>query len=194
MSNPSPPMDVKTLCLGLLSQDEACGYDLKKTFETRFRHFFVAGYGSIYPALAELARTGLVECRNEPQEGRPDRKVYCVTPAGRARFIDRLRRINPQHRLRSEFLALLYFAELLPAERRAELLADRLSQLRAVLADIEQAPRPEAPGARFVAGFGAAVARAAADYIEQHGHLLDPATRDTEATTPTRNTTARSAA
>lgn len=194
MSNPSPPMDVKTLCLGLLSQGEASGYDLKKTFETRFRHFFVAGYGSIYPALAELARASFVECRNEPQDGRPDRKVYRITPAGRARFTERLRRINPQHRLRSEFLAVLYFAELLPAERPSELLADRLSQLRDVLADIEQAPRPDAPGARFVAGFGAAVARAAVDYIEQQGHLLDPAPRSREARTPTKDTTARSAA
>lgn len=183
MSNPSPPMDVKTLCLGLLSQGEASGYDLKKTFETRFRHFFVAGYGSIYPALAELAGAGLVECRSEPQEGRPDRKVYRITRSGRARFLDRLQRTNPQHRLRSEFLAVLYFAELLPAARRSELLADRLAQLRAVLADLEQAPPYEAPGARFVAGFGAAVARAAADYIEQQGHLLDhcPQTRDTTA-------------
>jgi PadR family transcriptional regulator AphA len=193
MSNPCPPMDVKTLCLGLLSQAEASGYDLKKALESRFRHFFVAGYGSIYPALAELARLGLVECRNEPQDGRPDRKVYRVTAAGRARFTDRLRRINPQHRLRSEFLAVLYFAELLPAERRAELLADRLAQLRAVLVDIEQAPHPDAPGARFVAGFGAAVARAAADYIEQHGHLLGAAPRKDEPTS-TNDNKARSAA
>ena len=53
-------MDVKTLCLGLLTVNEACGYDLKKTFETSFKHFFPAGYGSIYPALADLAESGLV--------------------------------------------------------------------------------------------------------------------------------------
>ena len=63
-----------------------------------------------------------------------------------------------------------------------------------MLADIEQAPRPDAPGARFVAGFGAAVARAAVDYIEQQGHLLDPAPRSREARTPTKDTTARNAA
>ena len=51
-------MDVKTLCLGLLTAGEACGYDLKKTFESSFKHFFPAGYGSIYPALADLAEAG----------------------------------------------------------------------------------------------------------------------------------------
>ena len=51
-------LDVKTLCLGLLSRGEASGYDLKKDFESLFRHFFPAGYGSIYPALAGLALVG----------------------------------------------------------------------------------------------------------------------------------------
>ena len=60
-------MDVKTLCLGMLSNKEACGYELKKTFESLFKHFFSAGYGSIYPALADLAASGLVECREIPQ-------------------------------------------------------------------------------------------------------------------------------
>ena len=36
-------MDVKTLCLGLLSLKEACGYDLKKDVESIFKHFFAAG-------------------------------------------------------------------------------------------------------------------------------------------------------
>ncbi len=55
-------MDVKTLCLGLLTQGAASGYDLKKRFETCFRSFYSAGYGSIYPALAYLADTDLVTC------------------------------------------------------------------------------------------------------------------------------------
>ena len=49
-------MDIKTLCLGVLTQGEASGYDIKKHFECVFSHFYVAGFGSIYPALTELAR------------------------------------------------------------------------------------------------------------------------------------------
>ena len=48
-------MDVKTVCLGMLSDGEASGYDLKKQFESSFGHFFAAGFGSIYPALSSLA-------------------------------------------------------------------------------------------------------------------------------------------
>ena len=41
-------MDVKTVCLGMLTDGEASGYDLKKEFESSFSHFFAAGYGSSY--------------------------------------------------------------------------------------------------------------------------------------------------
>ena len=48
-------MDVKTVCLGMLTDGEASGYDLKKKFESSFGHFFAAGYGSIYTALDDPA-------------------------------------------------------------------------------------------------------------------------------------------
>lgn len=170
-------MDVKTLCLGMLCLGgEACGYEIKKRFEALFRHFYPAGYGSIYPALAELAEAGLVTCRAVPQEGRPERKVYSVTAAGRRQFADTLHTCQPQHRLRSEFLAAIYFAELMDPHRLDELLDDRLRQLReaeAHIAAVQDAwPGAVPPGARFVAGFGALLARAAADYIEANRHLL----------------------
>ena len=89
-------MDVKTICLGLLSLGEACGYDLKKHFESMFRHFFSAGYGSIYPALADLADAGFVQCREVPQEGRPARKIYAITDMGREHFRSALRATRPR--------------------------------------------------------------------------------------------------
>ena len=61
-------MDVKTVCLGILTNGESSGYDMKKCFESSFGHFFAAGYGSIYPALASMAEDGLVEYREEPYD------------------------------------------------------------------------------------------------------------------------------
>ena len=169
-------MDVKTFCLGLLCFREACGYDLKKEFESLFRHFYPAGCGSIYPALANLAQEGFVRCREVPQDGKPDRKVYQITEAGRRRFEEALACTKPQHKLRSEFLAVLYFADLMEPERLQSLLEERLTELSeavAHIAAIERSWGPEAPaGARFVAGFGSAVAKTAADYIEANRHLL----------------------
>ena len=179
-------MDVKTLCLGLLSVREACGYDLKKTFETSFKHFFPAGYGSIYPALADLASTGLVICREIPQIGKPDRKVYQITEAGVKAFIDALNRTEPQHKLRSEFLAMIYFSDLVDDSRLAEVLDSRVEQLRETVRHIERQEMngSSSAGAAFVAGFGTVIAKAAAEYIESNRHLLtnaDDADKDMSA-------------
>ena len=84
-------MDVKTVCLGMLTEGPASGYDLKKEFESTFSHFFAAGYGSIYPALSALSESGLVDCEEIPQEGKPDRKVYRITDKGQ-QFCSRLSR------------------------------------------------------------------------------------------------------
>ena len=72
-------MDVRTLCLGVLSFGDATGYEIKKYFEEAFSHFFVAGYGSIYPALAELAEEGLVRVRDQIGDRRAGAKVYQLT-------------------------------------------------------------------------------------------------------------------
>lgn len=169
-------MDVKTLCLGLLSFEDASGYDLKKHFESLFRHFYSAGYGSIYPALADLAEAGLVRCREVPQQGRPDRKVYSITAEGRASFATALNSIQPQHKLRSEFLAMIYFADLMNPERLRKLMEDRAAELSDAIEHIEAFRRSTdktAPaGARFVAGFSAALITAAEKYIRENKQML----------------------
>ena len=68
-------MNVRTLCLGVLSAGEASGYQIKKEIEEGlFSHFIDASYGSIYPALTQLAGEGLVTVRAEEQSGKPDKK------------------------------------------------------------------------------------------------------------------------
>ena len=130
-------MDVKTLCLGVLTEGDKSGYDIKRCFEEAFSHFFVAGFGSIYPALAELSRSGLVTCENVEQEGRPDKKVYSLTPAGERLLVDELMSTPPRHKVRSEFLVLMYFAHLLPPARLAVIIDERIAQWEPVLAEIE---------------------------------------------------------
>lgn len=170
-------MDVKTLCLGVLSRRDATGYDIKKHFETAFSHFFVAGYGSIYPALAELTERGLVRCEPQPQPGRPDRKVYRITDAGRQVFRDALRCTEPRHKVRSEFLVLLYFARLMPPERLSEVLDQRLAEIDATLRQLDELERLEGDewtaGEQFVGGFGRAVLEASRRYVSEHRHLVE---------------------
>jgi DNA-binding PadR family transcriptional regulator len=169
-------MDVKTVCLGILTEGPASGYDLKKQFESTFGHFFAAGYGSIYPALSSLAEQGLVSCEEIPQEGKPDRKVYEITPAGLDYLRDALRDPCPCHKVRSEFLATMCFAHLMPREDVETILDNRLEDIaryQAMFREFEAGCASDWPeGKKFVLGFGKAIARAMETYISENRHLL----------------------
>jgi DNA-binding PadR family transcriptional regulator len=171
-------VDVKDLCLGALTYGDATGYDLKKFFESTFSHCFLAGYGSIYPALAELTGEKLVVARTVPGQAGPSKKLYQLTDAGRDAFLARLEATEPQHKVKSEFLVLMHFAHLLPVARLDAVLDQHLKELEHKLALIsayesgdEMGKRPSS-GARFVCGFGKAVMGAAQDYILAHRDAL----------------------
>lgn len=107
-------MDVKTLCLGVLTFGDASGYEIRGYFEEGpFSHFFQAGFGSIYPALGKALNEGLVTCRSEAQDGRPDKKIYSLTPAGQACLTQELHEFPAFDKIRSEFLVTLFFARFL---------------------------------------------------------------------------------
>ena len=170
-------MDAKTVCLGLLTFGEASGYDLKKHFEATIDHFFATGFGSIYPALATLAERGLVECRSEAGEGRPARKVYRITAAGEEELRRTLAAAEPSHKVRSELLALLYFAHLVPPERIEQLIDERIASMEQGLRQLRGSGCPgehKWPGSvRFVNGFGAALLEAAVRYMKENRQLLE---------------------
>lgn len=168
-------MDTKILCLGVLSRGEASGYEIKKHFEEAFSHYFVAGYGSIYPALAELNKQGMITCTDVIQERRPSKKVYRLTPQGRDYLQKELFEAYPRHKVRSEFLVLLTFAHLLPLERLAEVVQLRKKDIRETLEHIEnclhECPSMTA-GERHTIGFAKAVLGAGLHYLEANGEEM----------------------
>jgi PadR family transcriptional regulator AphA len=161
-------MDVKTLCLGVLTEGDKTGYEIKQRFEEAFSHFFGASFGSIYPALAELSRRGLVTRRSVEQDKRPDKKVYSLTAAGQRVLIDELLATPPRHKVRSEFLVLMYFAHLLPPERVAAIIDQMIARWEPLVAEIETCVQVSVtPGMRFAAGYGRAVLGAALAYVRE---------------------------
>ena len=167
-------MDVRTICLGLLTRGEATGYEIKKQFEDEgFEHFAEASFGSIYPALGRLTEEGLVRVREEPQDKRPDRKVYSITPAGRASFLAAL--MNPIHedRHRSPFAFAMLFSHLLPEARVCALLDSYIAEKEAVLARMDaRKAAPRTDGEDFVNGLGRTIYTAMLDYLRaQRGRM-----------------------
>jgi len=110
--------------LGFLMDGLMHGYDLHRRVEDELGRIWYMGISNVYGALKRLERAGQVESTLSPQESRPPRKVYRITPAGRESFLDWIQQPVPTMRdMRVEFPAKLYFFHALGLEGARELIA-----------------------------------------------------------------------
>ena len=72
--------------LALLLGGPRHGYEVKKEHDAWFPAARPLAFGQVYATLARLVRDGLAEVVDTRTEGGPERTVYAVTPAGRARL------------------------------------------------------------------------------------------------------------
>lgn len=166
--------------LGLLELDAGAGhgYDLARHLAPGqpLAAVFRLEPGMLYHHLKGLARAGWATATLEPQAARPPRRVYRITPAGRAE----LRRwlVEPvahTRDLRLSFLVKLFFARSLDPALAAALVAAqraRTDSLAAALAaQLAVVHDPDAdPGAHFarlVLDLRLAQTGAAADWLER---------------------------
>ena len=71
--------------LALLADGPAHGYELRSAYQERCGALLPPmNAGQVYNTLGRLESSGLVEGEEVPQQGRPDRRVYRITDAGRA--------------------------------------------------------------------------------------------------------------
>ncbi len=80
-----------SLCYAVLAglaNSPKTGYDLTKGFQGSIGFFWNATHQQIYRELERVRQQGWVSMEVEPQEGKPDRKLYSITSSGR----DELRR------------------------------------------------------------------------------------------------------
>jgi DNA-binding PadR family transcriptional regulator len=86
------------------------GYELYQEFSRELGRVWRVGQSQLYAQLKLLAESGLVSVRIEEQPNRPARKVYALTPQGRAAFEEWVHQPTPYlRRIRVEFLARMYF-------------------------------------------------------------------------------------
>jgi DNA-binding PadR family transcriptional regulator len=163
-------MDIRTLCLGILSLGDATGYEIKKMVaEGSFSFFSEASFGSIYPALTKLTEEKLITCREESQNNRPDKKIYSLTESGKAVLAESLNKTQRPDRNRSDFLAALLFAESISPERIDDLISDRLEYHSRQIESLETMLNDNATGAsRFVIEYGLTMQRAAFEFLNKN--------------------------
>ncbi|WP_137151447.1 PadR family transcriptional regulator [Devosia sp. FKR38] len=164
-------MNVRTLCLSILHDGDATGYEIRRlSVEGECSYFVEASFGSIYPALARLESEGLVSSRLEQQDGKPTKKIYSITPAGRDAFVQELSAPMGEEVFRSPFLLFARFAHLLPRElvaaRANDYLAVRQEKHR-IVAEAMETPSLNACDA-WVINYGRAIMGVAEEYLRTH--------------------------
>ena len=173
--------------LGLLALGARTGYDIKRMADEALGHFWNESFGHIYPILRRLDERGWVTKTVEPQEGRPDRKVYALTPQGEAAlrewFALPIEPVPP----RNELLLKLFFGPLAPREDLAAQIEEHgvrqreaLGRLDALVARVSEEERhnPGLPYWLLTMGYGRAVVSALAawsdDALERLRELPPP--------------------
>lgn len=132
------------LLLGLLLDADQHGYQLNEWIEQRLQAVTTLKRPTAYAVLERLCAAGSVSLTTVRQGRRPPRKVYHITPAGRQRFVEGLRR-SLADGLRHEAggqIALL-FIDVLPPGEAAHLMRVRHARL---LAQIAEQIRDSTPG------------------------------------------------
>ena len=167
-------MNARTLCLSILYEGEATGYEIRKlSVEGECSYFVEASYGSIYPALQKLEAEKLVTSRVEQQDGKPAKKIYAITEAGRQVFISSLFEKLGEDEFRSEFLLFARFASELPASLVEQRLRERVEMIDVQMAEIDKLRAQHThPADAWVISYGRECLTIARDYIHTHMHEL----------------------
>ena len=95
--------------LGLLARGGALsGWDILKQARTSVAYFWPFGRSQIYAALPRLERLGLITGLAVPQAGKPDKRLFELTPAGRETLANWLEDGDPGP-TRDVFMLRLFF-------------------------------------------------------------------------------------
>ncbi len=127
--------------LGLLTRKPMHGYELHQFFAapSPLGRVWHLGISQMYKLLKELENLGYVEVSVEPQESRPDKKVYHVTPSGREAFLQWLQTpVSGIRLIRIEFLGKLFLARTLDPQIVGRVIDVQLEDCQALLAELRE--------------------------------------------------------
>jgi DNA-binding PadR family transcriptional regulator len=132
---------LRYIILGLLGAHPMSGYDIKRAFDRSLATYWNAGNSQIYTTLKALAAGGTVTSELVPGDGRPSRRVYRLTPHGRALLDAWLLDPVPARFTKDEFLTRLFFCGQASDEVALRHLEAHREALHTQLADMERALR-----------------------------------------------------
>ncbi len=105
-------MPLKHGILGLLSINNASGYDLSKLFSESLNYFWMANQSQIYRELDKMEEFGWVMSQKVEQKNRPNKRIYELTDSGASELYNWLKEegIEQLMVIRSPLLMKIFFA------------------------------------------------------------------------------------
>lgn len=101
---------IDMVILGLLEHENLTGYDIKKQIDGAINFFWKASFGSIYPALKDLEKNGLIKkIKEDNPKTKRDKIIYSITPIGHEKLIEWLKDSKSTNSLKYETLLKLFF-------------------------------------------------------------------------------------
>jgi DNA-binding PadR family transcriptional regulator len=123
------------------------GYALREEIRQVLGHFWSESYGQIYPTLAELQRTGLIEAEQGKRSGS---STYALTPQGRERLTELLRQPHQPTPPRNALMLRLFFGLTLGVDACRALISEakgeaerRLAEFQVIRAELAADPNTD---------------------------------------------------
>tara|TARA_R110000772_G_scaffold45825_2_gene104768 strand:+ start:312 stop:896 length:585 start_codon:yes stop_codon:yes gene_type:complete len=163
-------MNTKILCLAALSLGKASGYDIGKRLEEPLGFFVDTAKSGVYPALKCLHEEGLVQYEDIEQSSLPNKKIFELTDKGRNLLKAELEALAPTHKLRSQFMLLLFFAEMLSTDRLEAIINERIQDAECFLQEVPKLQKyvENNIGQQFLLDFLINKANVEKEYLQQN--------------------------
>jgi DNA-binding PadR family transcriptional regulator len=171
-------VSIEYTILGVLMEEPAHGYSIKKYLIDNFSKNFGINDGQLYPALSRLERRGWISKRVVPQRRNPAKHLYRVTPEGREAFDDWLAtgdsEVEPVRFdfWKHDFLQRCTFFSLLEPERVEAQVVRKLAEVSLRIQDLEgvlerMEERHDDPYRRMIVEYGIRYQRMRREWLEE---------------------------
>ncbi len=109
-------MSLRFGVLGLIHQQPMTGYAIYQYFDQVLSHMWYAQQSQVYRELGQLEKDGLLSSVIEPQSGKPNKRVYAITAAGKTALKEWLESFDFSESLRhrDSFALRIFFAGYMP--------------------------------------------------------------------------------
>jgi PadR family transcriptional regulator, regulatory protein AphA len=155
--------------LGALMAGPRHGYEILQSLETGLGPAWSVSTSQLYVLLKRLEKEGWVRSTFQPQETRPSKRVFSLTPSGETRFLEWLKGPTDHVRdLRIEFLAKLFFIKQLGLAGGASLVEAQMAILEQIQEGLVAKGRSETDAyRRLVYSFRISTLRAWLNWLKE---------------------------